>query len=103
MTQAIPYQRITFKECPFVFPCNHCIEKTCTSTKVCQKLWDFLAARGDWVSKQNRELEEKYGVNSEIQIMLDCKRKNGVDGCKGCTNRVCYVGNKTLCFSGKPT
>jgi hypothetical protein len=91
--KAIPYKRIDFKDCPFITPCVHCLEKVCTPKKACQKLWDFIAARGDWVSEQNRKLEAEYGPNSEIKMMLDCTRKNGSDGCKNCLQRGCYVGN----------
>jgi hypothetical protein len=92
---AIPYKQVTWKDCPLVNPCFHCLEKTCTPEKACQKLWDFMAARGDWVMVENRKLEEKYGVSREIQIMLNCPRKGtALEGsCKDCMIRGCYVGN----------
>jgi len=92
---AIPWKHITWKDCPMVSPCEHCLTKTCTPKKACDKLWDFIAARGDWVMAENRKLEEKYGVNKAEQIMLDCPRKGTpLDGsCKGCLVKGCYVGN----------
>lgn len=93
--QAIPYKQVTWQACPMVSPCIHCLEKTCTPKKACEKLWDFIAARGDWVMAENRKLEEMYGPSKEMQVFLNCPRKGTEleDSCKGCMVRGCYVGN----------
>ena len=90
---AVPWKPVTWRDCPMVSPCLHCFDTPCTQGK-CQKLWDFIAARGDWVMAENRKLQEKYGFNKAEQIMLDCKVKDGPHGCRDCRVRGCYVGNR---------
>ena len=54
----------TFRDFPIRSPCETCgIEKwnECyRKAMACQKLWDWLAQRGDWVTAQNEEV--KSGV-----------------------------------------
>lgn len=76
-----------------ISPCSHCFEVTCSSNHACDKLWDFIAARGDWVLVENRKLEEKFGFNKATLIMFECKFKDNPHGCRDCRVKGCSVGN----------
>ena len=59
---ATTMKRVTWKDFPIKSPCEMCgMEKwrECyDKAKACDTLWNFLAFRGDWVMKQNDNIEK---------------------------------------------
>ncbi len=47
--------KVTAADFPIKTPCFQCMWNTCwEKKKACDKLWEWLAFRGDWVMDKNR-------------------------------------------------